>query len=412
MALVILCRQRLTAPACDWGALVLTPIRPVVQRLELSAIMRVAIQALGDPEVVPLWFGESDLPTPSFIRDAAKRALDEGRTFYSFARGHRPLREALLAYHRRLYGIDLDPDRVTVPGSTMLTVVIACLCTVERDDEVILISPYWPNIRTVVQLLGGRPVEVRLEEGPEQWWLDLDRVAQAIGPRTRAIYVNSPANPTGWIASRDELAALLELCRRHGLALIADEVYHRFVYEGRDPAPSLLELADPEEPAFVLNGFSKSFAMTGWRLGWLVHPRGLAEPMAVLAEVLNTGATSFAQYGAIAALEQGEDFVSAFVARCRRNRDLVVERLGGHPRVRLLPPRGAFYAFPQIRGLGDSLAFCRRLLAEEKVGTAAGYGFGAGNAGHIRLCFAIASERLEQALERLCAFLDRMPEAG
>lgn len=387
----------------------MSPIRSTIEQLRLSGIMRIAIGALEDPEVIPLWFGESDLPTPDIIREAAKRALDEGRTFYSYARGHRLLREALLTYHRRLYGLDLHPDRMSVPGSTMLSVMIAGQCVIEPNDEIVLISPYWPNVRTVVEVLGGRPVEVRLEEGPERWWLDLDRVTRAIGPRTKAIYVNSPSNPTGWIASRDELAALLALCRRHGLALIADEVYHRNVYDGRDPAPSVLELAGDDEPVFVLNGFSKAWAMTGWRLGWMVHPKHLAEPMAVLAEVNNTGATSFAQYGGIAALEQGEEFVRAFVARCRRNRDLVQERLGAHPRVRLLRPQGAFYAFPKIEGLRDSLAFCRRLLAEARVGTAAGYSFGAGNEGHIRLCFAIAPERLEPALDRLLQVLDRTP---
>jgi aspartate/methionine/tyrosine aminotransferase len=386
-----------------------SPIRTAIRELELSGITKIAIGALDDPEVVPLWFGESDIPTPAFVREAAKRALDEGRTFYSYARGHLALREALRDYHRRIYGLDLHPDRLSVPGSTMLCVMIAAQCLVEKDDEVVLIAPYWPNIRTVVQVLGGRPVEVRLEEGPERWWLDLDRVAAAIGPRTRAVYVNSPSNPTGWIASREELAALLDLSRRHGLALISDEVYHRNVYEGRDPAPSVLELAGDDEPVFVLNGFSKAWAMTGWRLGWMVHPRHLAEPMAVLAEVANTGETSFAQYGGIAALREGEPFVAEFVARCRRNRDLVMATLGAHPRVRLLRPQGAFYAFPRIERLGDSLAFCRRVLAEAKVGTAAGYTFGKGNEAHIRLCFAIATERLERALDRLLEVLDREP---
>lgn len=384
-----------------------SPIRPMIRKLEPSGIMKVALAALDDPKVIALWFGESDIPTPPFIREAAKRALDEGRTFYSYARGHLPLRAALLDYHRRHYGIALDPDRLSVPGSTMLSVAIACQCLVEKDDEVVLIAPYWPNIRTVVEVLGGRPVEVRLEEGPKRWWLDLDRVAAAISRRTKAIYVNSPANPTGWVATREELGALLDLCRRHGLGLISDEVYHRHVYEGRSPAPSALELAGDDEPVFVLNGFSKAWAMTGWRLGWMVHPRHLAGPMAVLAEINNTGATSFAQYGGIAALEQGEPFVADFVARCRRNRDLVVSRLGTHPRIRLLQPQGAFYAFPKIEGLKDGLAFCRRLVAEAQIGLAAGYSFGAGNEAHIRLCFAIAPERLEVALDRLCAVLDQ-----
>ena len=386
----------------------MSPIRPLIESLELSGIGKVAHGALEDPEVIPLWFGESDLVTPDFVRDAAKRALDDGKTFYSYTRGHLPVREALRRYHARLYGIELDPERISLVGSTMLAVQIACTCLVEQGDEVILISPYWPNIRTVAELQGATTVDVRLREGPERWWLDLDEVAHAVGPRTKAIYVNTPSNPTGWVMTAAEQEALLGLCRRHGLGLIADEVYHRNVFEHPGPAPSFLGLAGPEEPVFVLNGFSKAWAMTGWRMGWMIHPARLALPMAVLAEVSNTGATAFAQYGGIAALEEGDGFVRDFVARCRRNRDLVTGILGRHQRVSLLRPEGAFYAFPKIDGCADSLALARRILAEAKVGTAAGYTFGVGNEAHLRLCFAISSERLEVALHRIVEVLDRL----
>jgi aspartate aminotransferase len=383
------------------------PIREDIAALELSGIGKVAVGAMHDPEVIPLWFGESDLVTPTFIREAAKRALDEGRTFYSYSRGTLALREAIQRYHGRIYGIDLHPDRITVPGSTMLTVMVAVQCLAARGDEMILIGPYWPNIRTVCTMLGARHVDVRLDESGWRWHLDLAAVEAAVTARTRAVYVNSPSNPTGWVMTRAGQQALLDLCRRHGLGLIADEVYHRNVLGGPDPAPSFLDLAGPDEPVFVLNGFSKAWAMTGWRLGWMVHPRHLAEPMAVLAECNNTGATVFAQYGGIAALEEGETFLAEFNARCRRNAALVMELLGHHPRVRLLAPEGAFYAFPRIEGVTDSLAFARRVVAEAKVGLAAGYTFGPGNEDHVRLCFAIATERLEEALRRLVAVLDR-----
>ena len=383
------------------------PIRDDIAALELSGITRVAAGALGDPEVIPLWFGESDLVTPRFIRAAAKRALDEGHTFYSFPRGIPPLREALVRYHRRLYGVELHPDRITVPGSTMLTVAIAVQCLAARGDEVILIGPYWPNIRNVCTMMGAAHVEVRLVEGPERWRLDLDAVAAAIGPRTRAVYVNSPSNPTGWVMSAAEQADLLELCRRHGLGLIADEVYHRNLLAGGDLAPSFLTLAEPDEPVFVLNGFSKAWAMTGWRLGWMIHPKHLVEPMAVLAECNNTGATVFAQFGGLTALEE-EGFVAELNARCRHNAELVMATLGRHPRVRLLRPEGAFYAFPRVEAVTDGLALARRILAEAKVGLAAGYTFGAGNEGHLRLCFAIAPARLEEALRRVVGVLDRL----
>ena len=383
-------------------------IRETIEKLELSGISKVAMGSLGDPEVIPLWFGESDIATPAFIRDAAKAALDAGQTFYSYSRGTPALRDGLKTYLDRLYGLDLHPDRISVAGSTMLSVVVACECLLTEGDEIILIGPYWPNVRVAAQLMGARHVDVRLRDDGTRWMLDLADVQAAITPRTKAVYVNTPSNPTGWIMQEAEGRALLDLCRRHGLGLIADEVYHRNVFVGRDPAPSFLEFACDDEPVFVLNGFSKAWAMTGWRLGWMVTPQYLVEPMAVLAECNNTGATVFAQAGALAALEQGEDFVASFLARTCENRDIVMEVIGSHPKVRLLEPEGAFYAFPEIAGLTDSLAFCRTALQRAKVGIAAGYTFGAENEGHIRICFAIESERLRTALVRLRGLLDEL----
>ena len=382
------------------------PIRDEIAGLEMSGIAKVAAGALHDPDVIPLWFGESDLVTAPVIRDAAKQALDEGRTFYNYPRGILPLREALQRYHARIYGVELHPDRITVPGSTMLTVLCAMQCLAARGDEVILIGPYWPNVRNVCTMMGARHVDVRLVEDGGRWHLDLDAVRAAITPRTKAVYVNSPSNPTGWVMSRQGQEALLDLCRRHGLGLIADEVYHRNVLAGPSPAPSFLTLAGSDEPVFVLNGFSKAWAMTGWRLGWMVHPQHLVEPMAVLAECNNTGPTVFAQYGGIAALKEGDGFIAEFNARCSRNAELVMETLGRHPRVRMLAPEGAFYAFPKIEDVSDSLAFARRVLMEAKVGIAAGYTFGPGNDDHVRLCFAIGTERLAEALRRIVAVLD------
>lgn len=387
------------------------PIRDEIAGLEMSGIGKVAAGALGDPDVIPLWFGESDLVTAAPIRAAAKKALDEGWTFYNYPRGILPLREALAAYHRRLYGVELHPDRVTAPGSTMLTVVMAMQCLAARGDEVILIGPYWPNVRTACTMMGASHLDVRLREESGRWRLDLGEVAARIGPRTKAVYVNSPSNPTGWMMSAAEQQTLLDLCRRHGLGLIADEVYHRNVLAGPEPAPSFLALAGPDEPVFVLNGFSKAWAMTGWRLGWMVHPARLVEPIAVLAECNNTGAPVFVQHGGLAALAEGEGFVAEFNARCRHNAGLVMQILGRHPRVAMVPPEGAFYAFPKIEGVTDSLAFARRVLAEAKVGIAAGYTFGPGNEDHVRLCFAIAPDRLEEALRRIVAVLDRLEPA-
>ena len=384
------------------------PIRPEIAQLVQSGITRVAAGSLHDPDVMPLWFGESDLTTPSFIVDAAKAALDRGETFYSSSRGTPAFRRAIQDYHRRIYGIELDDTRIIVPGSTMLGVVLAAQTMLNNGDEAILIGPYWPNIRYVIEIQGAIGVDVRLDEGEDGWSLDLNAVASAITPKTKLIYVNSPSNPTGWIMSKPEQQQLLALARHHGLGIIADEVYHRNVFEGRNPAPSFLELIDEDEPVFVVNGCSKAWAMTGWRVGWLTGPRYLAEPLAVLSECNNTGASVFAQAGAAAALEHGEDFISFFNQRCRQNRDIVMATLGAHPRVRMAPQKGAFYAFPQITGInGDSLGFVQKILAERKLGTAAGYTFGKGNDNHIRICFAIASERIATAMDILTDFLDK-----
>ena len=382
-------------------------LRPEITDLELSGITRMALEGFDIPDVVPLWFGESDLETPEFINQAAKDALDRGMTKYNYARGHQPLREALKVYLDGLYGIDVNPERLTVPGSTMLSVFMSFMALVEKGDEIIMISPYWPNALDAVKMIGATPVEVRLEEKDGRWHLDQEKVAAVIGPKTKAIYINTPSNPTGWVMSTEEQKTLLRLAREQGLGIVSDEVYHRNLYDGSAAAPSFLEIASDDDPVFVVNGFSKAWAMTGWRLGWMVTPAGIPNQMAVYSECMNTGATAFIQYGGVAALEQGEEFLASFNARCLHNRDLVMDIIGGHSRVSLLEPQGAFYAFPKIEMKGTGLDLARGILRQEHVGTAAGYTFGSGNDQHLRLCYAISPERLEPALRKIASHLDR-----
>lgn len=386
----------------------MSPIRPEIAALERSGIARIAVGALDDPDVIPLWFGESDIVTPDFIRAAAIAAVDRGETFYSNSRGSAPLRQALHRYHQRIYGLDPADERIIVPGSTMLGVMLSAQCLLGGGDEILLIGPYWPNIGSVSSICGARTREVRLREGPDRWWLDMDEVADALTERTKAVYVNTPSNPTGWIMSVDEQRALLDLCRKRGIGIISDEVYHRNVFSGRNPAPSFLEIAEEDEPVFIVNGFSKGWCMTGWRLGWVIGPKHLAEPLAVLAECNNTGATVFAQAGGVAALDDGESFIATFAERCRTNRDAMNEIIGSHDRVSMLEPEGAFYAFPRIEGVSDSLALARRILDETRVGLSPGYTFGIKNESHLRLCFAIETGRLTTALERVRGVLDSL----
>jgi aspartate/methionine/tyrosine aminotransferase len=381
-------------------------IRAVVEAMPFSKIGQVAMAGLGDPEVIPLWFGEGDLPTPAFICEAAAAALRAGHTFYTFKRGIPELRAALSHYLTRLYARDVSPGRVIVTSSGMSGIMFMVQALIEPGDNVVILSPVWPNINDAVTVLGGEPRAVALAATAAGGWrLDLDRLLAACDARTRAIFVNSPGNPTGWVMRRDEQAALLAFARRHGLWLIADEVYGRIVYDGARAAPSFLELADPADRVVVINSFSKAWAMTGWRLGWLVAPPPIQDIADKIVEFNTSGAPTFLQHAAVAAVTEGEDFVAHLLARCRAGRDLVLERLRQLPRIRVAPPEGAFYAFCRVEGLSDSLAFAREVLARAKIGVAPGAAFGAGGEGHIRLCFASAPARLEAALDRLAPLL-------
>ena len=381
-------------------------LRPIVERMPFSKIGQVAMAGLGDPDIIPLWFGESDVPTPGFICDAAAAALRAGHTFYTFKRGIPELRHAIAAYLSGLYARPVSAERVIVTSSGMSGIMFMAQALVEPGDNVVILSPVWPNINDAVTVLGGEARAVALD--PTQaggWRLDLARLADACDARTRAIFVNSPGNPTGWTMQRAEQAALLDFARKRGFWLIADEVYGRIVYGGARAAPSLLDLAEPEDRIVVINSFSKSWAMTGWRLGWLVAPKPIQDVADKIVEFNTSGAPTFLQHAAIAAITQGDGFIAEMVQRCRAGRDLLVQGLQRFPRVRVAAPEGAFYAFARVDGLSDSLAFAKEVLARAKVGLAPGAAFGLGGEGHLRLCFASAPQRLAAALERLAPML-------
>ncbi len=380
-------------------------MRPEFEALEQNGITRTAFRRLGDPDVIPLWFGEGDRVTPEFIRNAAKQALDEGYTFYVHTRGRDDLREAIKAYLERLYQREINPDRITVPGSSMLGATFAAQMTLSPNDHAVIVSPHWPNIDRTIKTIGAEISYVRQIQARQGWRLDFDVLRAALRPNTRALYVNSPCNPTGWIMSPDDQRALLELARARRLVIIADEVYHRTVYDA-EVAPSFLEIATDDDPLIVINGFSKAYAMTGWRLGWMVTPVGYTEQMTVLSECYNTGAPNFIQRAGIAALEQGEGVIRELREQFAGGRDIVIEKLGRHPLFELGSLDGAFYAFPRIPGLRSSDTFVNRLLDEEDVGLAPGFTFGPGNEAHFRLCYAQSHERLNVALDRVIRFTE------
>ena len=330
-------------------------LREEIEALEQNGITRTAFRRIGDPAVIPLWFGEGDLVTPDFIRAAAKQALDEGFTFYGHARGRAELRKAIKTYLDRVYGLDLDFERITVPGSSMLGVTIAAQMTLGRGDHAIIVTPHWPNIDRAVKVIGAEFDYVRQQLDGNGWHLVLDDIVAAARDNTRAIYVNSPSNPTGWVMRGVEQCQLLTFCRQRGIVIIADEVYHRTVYSG-DVAPSFLEVANEDDPLIVVNGFSKAYAMTGWRLGWMVTPACFTEQMAVLSECFNTSAPSFIQRAGVVALEQGEEFIESLRIQYRKGREAVMSVLGEHPLIELSEPAGAFYAFPRLAFRGCARA--------------------------------------------------------
>ena len=381
-------------------------VRPEIEDLQQNGITKLAFTRLHDVDVIPLWFGEGDITTPDFIREATKQALDAGQTFYLHTRGSEPLRSSIKGYLDRLYGLDLNPDRITVPGSSMMCITIAAQMALSKGDEALVVSPHWPNIESTYRVTGAKVNFVRQRETPEGWMLSATEIIDAITPRTRSVFVNSPCNPTGWVMSRAEQQTLLDHCREHEIQLIADEVYHRHVFAGK-AAPSFLEIATQDDPLIVVNGFSKAWAMTGWRVGWVVAPADQVTHWTLMSECFNTGSTVFAQAGCIAALERGDEFVEQLRQQYAESAEIVAGVLGDHPGIELSPPKGAFYAFPKVPGITSSYQFAEQLLAEENVGVAPGYTFGEGNDMHFRLCFALSPDRLKQGLQRIASFLDR-----
>jgi aspartate aminotransferase len=383
-----------------------SPFPPDFEELQRSGIGKIAVQGFGMEGLYPLWFGEGSVSSPKIIRDACIDALNQGETFYNMPQGRVELRTALKVYNDNLYKIDLNLDRIHVPGSTMLSVMIAAHMVIRPGDHAVIISPHWPNVEMAMKWAGADVSHFRQHSENNRWTLDLDRLMSACKPETKMIYLNSPCNPTGYVMERPNQERLMDFCCSRGIILLADEVYHRTVYD-RNYAPSFLEFSGDDDPLIIVNGFSKGWAMTGWRLGWMVTPKGYEEQMSVMSEMYNTGAPSFIQLGAIAALEKGEDALNNLRQGYSDSRAVANKILGRHPRIDYAAPEGAFYAFPRIKGINNGLTFAEELLLAKKVGVAPGSAFGPQNETHIRLCFAMQVERLEQALNAFTQYLDQ-----
>jgi aspartate/methionine/tyrosine aminotransferase len=371
-----------------------------IKSLPASRIVEISRLAFATPDIDFLCFGESDQPSPEAACRAAIAAIDAGVTKYVDVRGVPALREALAAYLTGLHAKPVAEERIQITASGMAAIDLAFAATASAGQRVLVHTPAWPNGANAARLHGAEITTLPLTPLADgRFRLDLDRLASLL-PGTRAFLLNTPNNPTGWTARGDELAAILALCRRHGTWLITDEVYSRLTYDGSNAAPSILDIATPEDRVIVCNSFSKTWIMTGWRLGWMVLPANTRETIAELAEVTHSSVAPFIQHGGIAAVADTKTPLS-FRAFCAEGRRMVSEALRTENGIRYAAPDAAFYAFVGIDGLADSMALTRRLLLEHKVAVAPGSAFGEGGEGHLRICFAQSPERLARALQRL-----------
>jgi hypothetical protein len=287
-------------------------------------------------------------------------------------------------------------------------------CALDPGDQALVLTPAWPNGSSSVMLANAAAIQVPHPLSGERYRVDFDALQAAVSPRTRLLVYTSPSNPLGWVATVEDQRRLLDFARRHDLWLLADEVYDRLYYAGArlgDPVPSILRMATRDDAVMVVHSFSKSYCMTGWRVGWLVARRDLAAKATQLNEFIVSHAPSFAQKAGETALAEGEGPLVEMLERLKGNRDLCLDALSGIPGVTVPKPDGAFYLFPRIQGLGDSFAFCRRLLEETRVGLAPGVAFGAGGEGSVRICYAADRSILEPAMERLTKFLKKGTDA-
>jgi aspartate/methionine/tyrosine aminotransferase len=374
-----------------------------------SGIIVAVNRGFGRSEVIPLWAGEGNVATPeAFCRPAIESML-RGDTFYTWQRGIPELRQALARYHTRHYGREFSHENFFVTGGGMQAIQTIMQMIAGENDEIVLPTPAWPNYAGPLRLQGAVPREVPMDFANGKWRLDLDRLFDAITPRTRAIVINSPSNPVGWTATREELVAVRDECRKRGLWIVGDEVYSRFYYGpgAEKRAPSFLDICDTEERLLLANTFSKNWAMTGWRVGWLQAPKNLGPPIERIIQYNTSGTAAFLQKGCAVALDEGEDFVASQVAKARSNRDLVCARLSEIQGVRFEPPPGAFYLFFAIDGMTDSMKTVLRIIDEAGVGFAPGATFGPGGEGFLRMCFLRDPHKLAEALDRFAGWMQR-----
>jgi len=376
-----------------------------IRDISLENISSLAGDRLGDPSIIPLWFGEGDVPAPAFIGEAMARAVSAGHVFYTRQNGVPELRETLATYLTGLGRRPIGPERITVTASGMNAIMLALQLTCDPGDNIVVVDPVWPNTAGMAEVLGVEVRRARMDHGQGGWTFDPDRLAAAMTPRTRAVFFASPGNPTGAMIPVETQAEMLRICRERGVWLFADEVYNRLAFGARS-APTILDIAEPEDRVIVINSFSKSWAMTGWRLGWMTHPPSVGPTLAMMTQYTTSGVTTFLQHAGVAAIRDGEPFVAWMRDYCEAGMGIVCDALERFPRVKLGPrPRAGMYAYFEIDGMADSRAACLEILERTGVGLAPGTFFGPGAETFLRACVCRAPAALSEAMGRLEAVL-------
>ena len=396
-------------------------LAPSAQRVPVSRIRALADVAFDMEDVLFLQFGESTLPTPPYVIEAVNRAAQEGWTFYTANQGLPSLREAIAGLVKRLHAVEVGASEIQIAAGGVQALNLAIKCVIDPGDEALVLSPNWPNGSAMVEMFGGRAVEIPMARQGRRFTPDLEALEAALTPRTRLLLYASPSNPLGWTATVAEQQTLLDFARRHGIWLLADEVYERIYYggsagdaadagQGQTPyagllAPSILQLCSRDDAVIVVNSFSKTYRMTGWRLGWMVGRADFVQKAAQLNEFIVSHAPTMVQRGGEAAIAQGDDDIAAMVEEFQERRDFATGLLRATQGVNLPEPEGAFYLFPQLEGVDDSYQFALDLLQNTHVAVAPGSAFGNGGEGSIRICYAPGMDVLRPAMERICEFI-------
>lgn len=375
-------------------------MRPVLDQVRNNPGAEIIRYGRNKPDILSLGSGESDLPTPGFIADAVARALKDGYTNYGPILGRMDLRESLSEYYQDIYGLTIAPERniITISGSAAMHLALRSI--VERGDDVIAVTPIWKNLLGSVKLRQASTIEVPLKFEGDKWQLNPEDIYAAVTPKTKAILINSPNNPTGWVMPEDQMRQVMNWARDKGIWIISDEVYSRLVY-GASRAPSFLDVAREDDRLMTVNSFSKNWAMTGWRLGWLVVPPEAIDKIYNIILYENMGAPNFLQFGAKAAIEHGEDFITDFKQRCADNLDTVMRTFEASSKIETYRPESTFYSFFKVQGEPDCMALAKRLIDEQSLCLGPGCSFGSETVGYLRLCFAVNRARLDDAMDRL-----------